>query len=201
MAKRRLFSTSFYKLNLSNYKKEIEKDEYAFSTFKEGLGKLTKRDKHSIEFKVVKLYRLYQANYNTIWRYLIALICHRYIKKYGLDIFSNNNIGSGLVIGHWGRIIINGESIIGNQLMITHGVTIGRDVRGKRRGVPKIGNRVAIRTNSTVVGNITIGDDVVIAPNTFVNFDVPSNSIVIGNPAKIIHKTNAALGHVGKLPD
>lgn len=85
--------------------------------------------------------------------------------------------------------------------MITHGVTIGRDVRGKRRGVPKIGNRVAIRANSTVVGNITIGDDVVIAPNTFVNFDVPSDSIVIGNPAKVIQKNDAALGHVGKLPE
>ena len=84
--------------------------------------------------------------------------------------------------------------------MVTHGVTIGRDIRGKRKGVPIIGNRVAIRANSTVVGNIKIGDDVLIAPNTFVNFDVPSNSIVIGNPAKIIFRDNASDGHVGRLP-
>ncbi|WP_233448399.1 serine O-acetyltransferase [[Clostridium] innocuum] len=99
-----------------------------------------------------------------------------------------------------GRIVINGESKIGDQFMVTHGVTIGRDIRGKRKGVPTIGNRVAIRANSTVVGNIKIGDDVLIAPNTFVNFDVPSNSIVIGNPAEIIFRDNASEGHVGRLP-
>ena len=55
------------------------------------------------------------------------------------------------------------------------------------------------RTNSTVVGNITIGNDVLIAPNTFVNFDVPDHSIVIGNPASIHHKENATYGHLGRI--
>ena len=54
-----------------------------------------------------------------------------------------------------------------------------------------IGNKVWIGTNSVIVGKITIGDNVLIAPNSFVNFDVPSNSIVIGNPGKIIPSTNA----------
>lgn len=80
-----------------------------------------------------------------------------------------------------------------------YNVTIGRDIRGKREGFPTFGNRVCIRTNSTIVGNITIGDDVLIAPNTFVNFDVPSHSVVIGNPASIHHKDNATEGHLGRL--
>ena len=50
---------------------------------------------------------------------------------------------------------------------------------------------------SIVVGNIKIGNDVLIAPLSFVNFDVPDHSIVIGNPAKIIHRENATLGYVG----
>ena len=53
-------------------------------------------------------------------------------------------------------------------------------------------------TNSVIVGRITIGNNVLIAPNTFVNFDVPNNSIVIGNPAKIISKEKATEGYINK---
>lgn len=70
---------------------------------------------------------------------------------------------------------------------------------GGRRGTPVIGNRVYIGLNSTIVGGINIGDDVLIAPNTFVNEDVPSHSIVIGNPCKIISKANATEEYVKHL--
>ena len=70
---------------------------------------------------------------------------------------------------------------------------------GGRRGTPVIGNRVYIGLNSTIVGGISIGDDVLIAPNTFVNEDVPSHSIVIGNPCKIISKANATEEYVKHL--
>ena len=45
--------------------------------------------------------------------------------------------------------------------------------------------------NAMVVGNINIGNDVLIAPNAYVNFDIPSHSIVVGNPGVIIHKDHA----------
>ena len=64
-------------------------------------------------------------------------------------------------------------------------------------GVPTIGNQVAIGINATVIGNIIIGNDVMIAPNSFVNFDVPSHSIVIGNPGVIHHKEKATAGYIG----
>lgn len=201
MNTKRFLKPSFYKLNLHDYKEIIKNDVFALSTFRGKDGSLSRRDKRDIEYKAVKYYRLYCMNYDSIWRYFFSLFCTYYYKKYGIELKGNIHIGKGLVIGHWGRIVINGDAIIGDQLMITHNVTIGRDIRGKRKGAPKIGNRVAIRTNSTVTGNITIGDDVLIAPNTFVNFDVPSHSIVIGNPAKIISRENATEGHVGKLPN
>lgn len=55
---------------------------------------------------------------------------------------------------------------------------------------------MSVGINSTIVGRVRIGNDVMIAPNTFVNFDVPSHSIVIGNPAVIHHKDNATKGYV-----
>ena len=78
-------------------------------------------------------------------------------------------------------------------------MTIGQENRGKRKGAPTIGNKVWMGVNSTIVGNITIGDDVLIAPNSYVNFDVPPHSIVIGNPGKIIHRENATQDYINNL--
>ncbi len=58
-----------------------------------------------------------------------------------------------------------------------------------------------IGINATIIGNIRIGNDVMIAPNSFVNFDVPDHSIVIGNPAKVIKKVDATIGYVNYLVD
>ena len=63
-------------------------------------------------------------------------------------------------------------------------------------GGVKIGDNVAIGINATVIGNIHIGNDVMIAPNSFVNFDVPDHSIVIGNPGVIHHNENATEGYI-----
>ena len=54
----------------------------------------------------------------------------------------------------------------------------------------------SVGINSTIVGNIKIGNNVLIAPNAVVNFDVPDNSVVIGNPGVIHHKENATEGYI-----
>ena len=94
------------------------------------------------------------------------------------------------------NITINPNAVIGKNCNIHKGVTIGQENRGKRKGVPTIGNSVWIGVNAIVVGNITIGDDVLIAPNSYVNCNVPSHSIVIGNPCKIIARDNATEKYV-----
>ena len=66
-------------------------------------------------------------------------------------------------------------------------VTIKQENRGKRKGVPTIGNEVWIGVNATIVGKVTIGDDVLIAPTAFVNCDIPSRSVTFGNPCIILN--------------
>lgn len=78
-------------------------------------------------------------------------------------------------------------AIIGANVNLHKGCTIGAENRGERKGCPIIGEKVYVGINSTIVGNIHVGNDVMIAPNTFVNFDVPDHSIVVENPASI-HK-------------
>ena len=60
--------------------------------------------------------------------------------------------------------------------------------RERGGGTPTIGDNVCMNANSMVVGGCHIGNNVLIAPGAFVNFDVPDNSIVIGNPAKVVVK-------------
>jgi len=64
------------------------------------------------------------------------------------------------------------------------------------KGYPTIGDNVWLGTGVVIVGNVNIGSNVLIAPNTFVNFDVPDHSMVIGNPARIIKKENPAEGYI-----
>ena len=76
---------------------------------------------------------------------------------------------------------------------------IGQQNRGKLKGAPKIGSYVWIGVNSTIVGKVEIGDDVLIAPGAYVNCDVPSHSVVIGNPCQIHHKDNATEGYINNV--
>lgn len=181
-----------------NYVDAIEYDRKFNEAFR---GTLSKDFLSSDEWKYICTYRKYQANNGSVWGLFFAKKLKNLEKKTGFSFEGNRTIGKGLIIGHRGTIVLNGKAQFGSQLFITHGVTVGRDIRGKRAGVPRFGDRVCIRTNSTVVGNIKIGNDVLIAPNTFVNFDVPDHSIVIGNPARIIHRDNATEGHIPSIND
>jgi len=120
----------------------------------------------------------------------------RYGIKYGYQIPHNTEIGEGLYLGHFGTIVINENAKIGKNFTITHGITIGQANRGRLKGCPTIGNNVWLGTGAVIVGNINIGSNVLVAPNSFVNSDVPSNSLVIGNPAKIVSKENPTEGYI-----
>ena len=104
-----------------------------------------------------------------------------------IEVFGQTKIGYGLYIGHPYGLTINPAAVIGNNCNIHKGLLIGQENRGKRKGTPTIGNDVWIGVNVAIVGKITIGDDVLIAPNTYVNCDVPSHSVVFGNPCVIKH--------------
>ena len=88
------------------------------------------------------------------------------------------------------------NAVIGKNVNVGTGVTIGMENRGKRKGAPVIGDNCWIGTNAVIVGNIKIGNDVLIAPLTYVNFDIPDHSIVIGNPVKIIPRNDATADYV-----
>ncbi len=126
------------------------------------------------------------------WRWVLR---HHQI-KYGYQIYPETQIGEGLYLGHWGALVINPKAIIGKNCNIAQGVTIGQQNRGKNEGFPTIGDEVWIGPNAVIVGGISIGNNVLIAPNAYVNTSVPDNSVVVGNPAKVYPNSNATSGYI-----
>ncbi len=145
----------------------------------------------------IYLFRKTQKYHKTpILKFFWKIVLRHYQIKYGFQIYPETQIGEGFYLGHWGTVVINPRTKIGKNCNIAQGVTIAQANRGKKEGVPEIGNEVWIGPNAVVVGNIKIGNNVLIAPNAYVNFSIPSNSIVIGNPARVTPFENATEGYI-----
>lgn len=103
-----------------------------------------------------------------------------------------------MYFGHAYCITINPKAVLGRKINLHKGVTIGQENRGKRKGTPVIGDNVWIGVNATIVGSTHVESDILIAPNSYVNCDVPDYSIVFGNPCIIKHSDFATENYVNR---
>lgn len=141
-------------------------------------------------FTFIFFYRKAQLSHNLLTKFLYEFCVKLLSIVFGIQIPSKTNIGEGFRIAHFGTIIINPKSIIGSNFTISPGCLVGNS-EGKKNGSPHIGNRVYMSANSMIIGGVNVGDDVMLAPGALVNFDVPDNSIVLGNPGKIIQRDSS----------
>lgn len=131
------------------------------------------------EFRSLLYYRYKTSKYNPL-RIIFPGMANLYLPY-------SQKIGQGLVIQHGFSTIFNAE-YIGKNCQVWHGVTIGKSHSGKSMPRPVIGDNVKICCHATVLGGITIGDNVVIGAGSIVTKSIPANCVVIGNPAKILSK-------------
>lgn len=103
----------------------------------------------------------------------------------GIELPCEATVGHRFRIDHFGGIIISGDAVFGDDCVVRNGVTVGLRHAGER-GSPVIGHRADIGAGAKVLGPIRIGDDVAIGANAVVLTDVPSNSIAVGVPARIL---------------
>ena len=150
-----------------------------------------------LQMKYLKLWRKASAA-SGLSRTLLCLKLERLSERTQIQVPPEVKAGPGLYIGHLGRVIIHPDTVLGSNVNLSTGVTIGQTNRGSRKGVPVIGDRVWIGTNAVIVGGITIGNDVLIAPGAYVTADVPDHSVVIGNPAVIRPRENATEGYINR---
>ena len=146
--------------------------------------------------RLIRLFRKAQTRKSSAARYFYRVLYRLHCSKRGIEIPWNTSIGRGIYLGHVYNITVNPGAVIGENCNIHKGVLIGQSNRGPSKGVPTLGNCVWVGINAAIVGGVTIGEDVLIAPNSFVNRDVPSHSVVFGNPCIIKSRENAVEGYI-----
>ena len=153
-------------------------------------------------YYLLKWFRKAQFRKNKVSRRFYSFLYRALSDFHGIEIPSSCRIGKGFAIFHPYNITINPNCVIGHNCDIHKGCLLGATNRGGGKGSPTIGNDVWIGPNVVIVGNIQIGDDVLIAGNAFVNVDVPSHSIVYGNPCIIKHSDFATKEYINnRVPE
>lgn len=120
----------------------------------------------------------------------------------GIEIHPGAQIGRRFFIDHGMGVVIGETAVIGDNVLIYQGVTLGGTGKecGKRH--PTVGNNVVIGSGAKILGNITLGDHVKVGANAVVVKSVPADSTVVGIPGRVVRRRDAddQLEH-GKLPD
>ena len=106
----------------------------------------------------------------------------------GIDLPCEARVGRRLVIEHFGGIVVSGDTVIGDDVTLRHGVTLGLKRTGVP-GAPVIGNGVDIGAGAKILGPVRIGDGAVIGANAVVLCDVPAGALAVGIPARIRRRT------------
>ena len=118
----------------------------------------------------------------------------------GIEIHPGALIGKRLFIDHGMGVVIGETAIVGDNVLLYQGVTLGGTGIEKGKRHPTIGNNVVIGAGAKVLGNITIGDNSYIGANAVVIKDIPANSTVVGVPGRITkqdgRKIDISLDHV-----
>lgn len=139
-------------------------------------------------FKALIYYKIAHYFYSKK-RYLIArYISEKAKRKTGIEIHPGATIGERLFIDHGVGVVIGETAIIGDNVTMFHGVTLGGigSETGKRH--PTIGNNVFIGCGAKILGNITIGDNVKVGANAVILKDVEANTTVVGVPGVVVKK-------------
>ena len=106
----------------------------------------------------------------------------------GIEIHPGARIGKGLFIDHGMGVVIGETTIVGDNVTLFQGVTLGGTGKEKGKRHPTIGNNVVIGAGAKVLGSFTIGDNVQIGANAVVVREVPANSVVVGVPGRIVRQ-------------
>lgn len=141
-------------------------------------------------FKALMYYQISHWFYVRKHFLIARYICEKAKRKTGIEIHPGATIGKRLFIDHGCGIVIGETAVIGDDVTIYHGVTLGGVSSKKKKRHPTIGNNVMIGCHSIVLGDITIGNNCKVGANSIILKDVPNNCTVVGNPGRIVKKEN-----------
>ncbi len=143
-------------------------------------------------FKVMMHYRIAHRLYEKKHYFLARYISQRGVRKTGIEIHPGAKIGKGFFIDHGNGVIIGETTIIGDNVTLYQGVTLGGTGKEHGKRHPTIGNNVMISAGAKVLGSFTIGDNSKIGAGSVVLSEVPPNSTVVGVPGRVVKRNNVA---------
>lgn len=139
-------------------------------------------------FKVMLHYRFAHKLYKKKHYFLARWISQRAVRKTGIEIHPGAQIGKGFFIDHGNGVIIGETTIIGDNVTLYQGVTLGGTGKEQGKRHPTLGNNIMIGAGAKVLGSCTIGDNCKIGAGSVVLTDVPPGSTVVGVPGRIVKR-------------
>lgn len=144
-------------------------------------------------FKVMLHYRVAHKLYNRKMYFLARYVSQRGARKTGIEIHPGATIGDGLFIDHGNGVIIGETTIIGNNVTLYQGVTLGGTGKEHGKRHPTICDNVMISAGAKVLGSFTVGENSKIGAGSVVLEEVPPNCTVVGVPGRIVKRDNIAI--------
>ncbi len=127
--------------------------------------------------------------------YRARRISQRTARKTGIEIHPGATIGEGLFIDHGHGVVIGETAILGDNVTLYQGVTLGGTGKEQGKRHPTIGNNVLVGAGAKILGSFTIGDNCKIGAGSVVLKDVPPNSTVVGVPGQIIIRNDVRVNN------
>ncbi len=144
-------------------------------------------------FKIMLYYRMAHKLYLKRHYFLARWVSQRGVRKTGIEIHPGAQIGKGFFIDHGNGVIIGETTVIGDNVTLYQGVTLGGTGKEHGKRHPTIGNNVMISTGAKVLGSFKIGDNSKIGAGSVVLEEVPPGSTVVGVPGHVVKRNNERL--------
>ena len=141
-------------------------------------------------FKVMLHYRLAHKLYLNKHYFLARWISQRGVRKTGIEIHPGATIGKGLFIDHGSGVIIGETAIVGDNVTLYQGVTLGGTGKETGKRHPTIEDNVMISAGAKIIGSFTVGENSKIGAGSVVIKEVPPNSTVVGVPGQVVKRNN-----------
>jgi len=150
-------------------------------------------------------YRVAHALYGMRMKFLSRWMSQLARWQTGIEIHPGATIGKGVFIDHGMGVVIGETSVLGDNVTLFQGVTLGGTGKEKGKRHPTLGNNVVVGAGAKILGNIRLGDNVSVGANAVVLEDVPPNSTVVGVPGRIARREGRKFSGVNidycHLPD
>ena len=141
-------------------------------------------------FKVMLHYRIAHKLYLGKHYFLARWISQRAARKTGIEIHPGATIGKGFFIDHGSGVIIGETAIVGDNVTLYQGVTLGGTGKETGKRHPTIGDNVMISAGAKIIGSFTVGENSKIGAGSVVLEEVPPNCTVVGVPGRVVKRDN-----------